>query len=157
MITELLGLAGSGILGSAFGMISDTLQAKRENALLQTKLRLAQEARLNGQVQDHLNVSTGFVASNSFAFAFLCLTVTYCSCAILCFMFPDVPLQTFNPDDGKTSLSLFWGFFQWNIQTTHVYTITTGGVGYALLHPLAFQIGSVITGINPMSRSSFQT
>jgi len=143
MITELLGLAGSGALGSMVGIISDQLQRKHE-------VELAREQRRDGQVQQHL---AGFSATPAFAFGFLLLCATYCSCAILCFVFPDVHLLTFNPANEPKKISLLWGFIAWNIDSTHVYEITSGGVGYALLHPLAFQIGTVITGLSPMRRT----
>lgn len=154
MITALLGLAGSGALGSIVGMISDTLQARRETKQLELKLKLAQESRLNGQVHEHLASTTGFTTSAAYSNAFLCLTSTYCFCAILCFLYPDVPLDTFKPDAVPKTVSLFWGLISWQRHLKETYTITTGGVGYALLHPLAFQIGTVITGLNPMSQKN---
>jgi len=152
MITELLGLAGSGALGSVVGMVSDALQARRELKIEEMKLRLSQEARLNGQAQDYLNSTSGFATGRTYGAAFVLLTATYCACAILCFIFPGVELLTFNPDSEPKDISILWGFLSWSIDSTHVYAITTGGVGYALLHPLAFQIGTVITGINPTTR-----
>jgi len=142
MITELLGLAGSGALGSVVGMVSDHFQRKHE-------VELAREVNRNEFVQTHLSAHS---TSPAFAVGFLLLAFTYCACAIICFIFPSVHLLTFNPDAEPKNISILWGLLKWSIDSTHVYQITTGGVGYALLHPLAFQIGTVITGISPMMR-----
>jgi hypothetical protein len=142
MITELLGLAGSGALGSVVGMISDHLQRKHE-------VELAREQRRDEQTAKHLGE---FSTSPAYSAGFLLLCLTYCSCAFVCFIFPDVQLLTFNPDAEPKNVSILWGFISWNFDNAQVYTITTGGVGYALLHPLAFQIGTVITGITPTKR-----
>ena len=152
MITELLGLAGSGMLGAAFGTISDALDRKGERERLKLELKLRQEARLNDQSIDYLNNKAGFASSHSYSRAFGMLCFTYCACALICFLWPDVDIHTFNPDDEPKRYTLFWGLLSWQTKTTYVYTISTGGVGYALLHPLAFQIGTVITGINPSKK-----
>lgn len=151
MITELLGLAGSGALGAVAGMVSDGLQAKREQRTLELKLKLAQEARLNGHTSKHINSEVGFVTSWQYGLAFLLLTAVYGSCCVLCLVWPNQPLLTFNPD--AEPISILWGLAKWN--PSRVYEITTGGVGYGLLHPLAFQIGTVITGINPLSQRRY--
>ena len=145
MITEILGLAGSGVAGSLFGILSDMMHNRSENKRQEMELRLQQEARLNGQSTAYIQ---SVISEPAFAKSFFLLCLTYCTCAIICFLFPDVPLQTFNPDDEPREISFLWGLFDYTMQSTKVYTITTGGVGYALLHPLAFQIGTVITGIN---------
>ena len=142
MITEILGLAGSGALGSVVGMLSDHLQRKHE-------VELAREARRDGQTSNYLG---DFSTSPAFSFGFLLLCFTYCSCAIICFIWPNVNLLTFNPDAEPKNISILFGFLKWTIDSTKIYEITTGGVGYALLHPMAFQIGTVITGISPMRR-----
>ena len=144
MITELLGLAGSGIIGSVFGVVSDIIQRKQERKARELELKTMQEARLHGQMAKHL---APFASSPAFGYCVGMLCATYCACAVVCFLWPDVPIQTFNPDDVPKKLSLLWGFFSWERDTTKVYTITSGGVGFVLLHPVAFQIGSVITGI----------
>ena len=151
MITELLGLGGSGVLGAVFSMVSDSLSARREVRLEELRLQNAREARLNGQVAEYLQ-GDGFSTSPAYSVAFLCLTATYCACAIICFVFPNVELLTFNPDAEPRNIEFLFGLVSWSINSTKVYTISTGGVGYALLHPLAFQIGTVITGITPTRR-----
>lgn len=143
MITELLGLAGSGALGSVVGMLSDHLQRKHE-------VELARESRRDGQTAAYLS---GFSTSPAYSLGFLLLCFTYCTCALICFVYPDVHLLTFNPDNEPKNVSILWGLLSFSIDSTKIYEITTGGVGYALLHPLAFQIGTVITGISPMKRS----
>ena len=142
MITELLGLAGSGILGSLFGMVHDAIQGKREYKITRLKLRLKE----NDQIQNHVG---GFATSSAYSTAFLIITATYCACTIICFIWPDVTILTFNPDDEPRKFSFIWGLISFQIQHTKIYSISTGGVGFSLLHPIAFQIGAVITGINP--------
>ena len=150
MITELLGLAGSGIAGSAFGMFSDFMQSRAENKRYELELKIKQEERLNGRVAEHLE---GKVTSNGFGFAFGMLVFTYCACTALCFTFPEVPVWTFNPDEEPKRISILWGLVAWERQVNYVYTLTTGGIGFSLLHPLAFMIATVITGINPSKRT----
>ena len=152
MITEMLGLAGSGALGAAVGIFSDFMQRRSEIKLKEAELRYAQECRLNNQTYDYLN-NNSFVTSPVYGIAFLSLTVTYCLCAIICFVYPGVELATFHPGAEPGSFSFLFGLFKLQLNNTQVYIITTGGVGYALLHPLAFQIGTVITGINPARKA----
>lgn len=150
MITELLGLAGSGVAGSIFGLLSDTLQARADNKRLETQLEIQRRANESGQVLKHVEA----INKNgpSFSLGFLCLVATYCACTIICFIYPDVTIHTFNPDEQPRVWSFLWGLFSLEKQTTYVYTISAGGLGYSLLHPIAFQIGTVITGLNPRNR-----
>ena len=138
MITELLGLAGSGAVGSVVGLLSDHLNRSAEIELAREQGR---SKHLSGHVQ---NMS----ASPWFGASFATVVVCYCTCCIICLFWPNVPLTTFNPDQQPTSI--LWGFFEWSPGKT--YTITTGGVGFGLLHPLAFAICSVLTGLSPMRR-----
>ena len=141
MITELLGLAGSGVAGSIFGIFSDALQAKSDNRRLELELI----GKNQGQVFDHVKM----VAANPyFSLSFLLLVATYCAATILCFIYPNVIVHTFNPDEEPKIFSLFWGLFKWERSANEVYELSTGGLGFSLLHPIAFQIGSVITGLN---------
>lgn len=146
MITELLGLAGSGIAGSIFGMISDWRQDRADNKRLELELKIKQENRLNGVTSVHLESK---LTRSTFGFAFGMLCATYCACTILCFVFPEVTIYTFNPDEEPKRLTLLWGLINWERQINYVYTLSTGGVGYSLLHPLAFVMATVLTGINP--------
>ena len=150
MITELLGLAGSGVAGSVFGLLSDSLQARADNKKLETQLEIQRRASEANQVLKYQEVSS----KNSpwFSSAFFTLVSTYCVCTVLCFLYPDVVIHTFNPDEQPKIISLLWGLFSWERTTTHIYTISTGGLGFSLLHPIAFQVGTVITGLNPRNR-----
>jgi len=149
MISELLGLAGSGIAGSVFGIFSDWMQSRSDNARLDLELKAKIQAQEQGQILDHVSEITSRPA---FAFAFCLLVATYCICAIICFVDPSIELATFDQNETPKTLQLLWGFFTIDREQTKIYTITTGGVGYALLHPLAFQIGTVITGLNASKR-----
>jgi hypothetical protein len=153
MITELLGLAGSGALGACVGIFSDFVQARHERKLAETKLEITRRAQENKQTLDFLQSDTGFATRPAFSAGFIILTITYCMCCLICFIDPGIELCTFNPDDEPKRFGLLWGLITWERTSTQVYTITTGGVGYALLHPLAFQIGTVITGVNPMGKT----
>jgi hypothetical protein len=150
VITELLGLAGSGVAGSVFGLLSDHLQARSDHKKLEIELEIKRRANEAGQTLNHIET----VSSNGswFSLGFLCLVATYCGCTALCFIWPDVIIHTFNPDDKPKVWSFLWGLLSFERQTTYVYTISAGGLGYSLLHPIAFQIGTVITGLNPRSR-----
>lgn len=150
MITELLGLAGSGVAGSVFGLISDTLQARADNKRLETQLEIQRRANEASQVLRHVESVSKNGAWFSVGFLFLC--GTYCACTLLCFCYPDVTIHTFNPDEQPKIISILWGLFSWEKQNSYVYTISTGGLGYSLLHPIAFQIGTVVTGLNPRYR-----
>jgi hypothetical protein len=141
MITELLGLAGSGVAGSIFGIFSDTLQARSENRRLELELI----GKNQGQAFEHVKM----VAANPyFSLSFLLLVATYCTATILCFIYPNVTVHTFNPDEEPKIFSILWGLFKWERSANEVYQLSTGGLGFSLLHPIAFQIGSVITGLN---------
>ena len=143
MITELLGLAGSGALGGAVGLISDHLNRKHE-------VELAREKRRDEGIQSHVS---GLSASSWFGFSFNAVVLCYCACAFVCLWWPNVPLATFNPDTEPKSISLLFGLFEYQRDSTKVWHITSGGVGFSLLHPLAFAICSVLTGLSPMRRS----
>jgi len=149
MLTELLGLAGSGVAGSIFGIVSDQLQARADRKKLEVELEIKRRANEAGQVLNHVQSVS---SKPFFGFSFGVLVVTYCACAIICFTFPDVIVYTLNPDDQPKKFGLLFGLINYEWQSTRVYTLSTGGVGYALLHPLAFQIGTVITGINASRR-----
>lgn len=142
MITELLGLAGSGALGSVVGMLSDHLQRKHE-------IELAREQRRDEQIRSHVQ---GLSASPWFGFSFCLVVLCYCSCCFICLAWPNVPLATFNPDAEPKTIGLLWGLFEYQRDATKVWHITSGGVGFSLLHPLAFAICSVLTGLSPMRR-----
>ena len=149
MITELLGLAGSGVAGSIFGIVSDCLQSRSDNKRLELELEIKRRANESGQILNHVEKT---FSKPAFAFSFGLLVFTYCACTLICFAFPDVPVWTFNPDEEPKKISILWGLLAWERQVNYVYTITTGGIGFSLLHPIAFQIGTVITGINPSRR-----
>ena len=149
MLTELLGLAGSGVACSIFGIVSDQLQARADRKKLEVELEIKRRANEAGQVLNHVQSVS---SKPFFGFSFGVLVATYCACAIICFTFPDVIVYTLNPDDQPKKFGLLFGLINYEWQSTRVYTLSTGGVGYALLHPLAFQIGTVITGINASRR-----
>lgn len=149
MITEILGLAGSGVAGSIFGIVSDQLQARAERKKLEVELEIKRRANEAGQTLEHVSQ---IADKPFFGWAFGMLVFTYCACAFICFAFPDVEVWTFNPDDDPKKISLLWGLVNYEWQITKVYVVKTGGIGYSLLHPIAFQIGSVVTGINASRR-----
>ena len=130
MITELLGLAGSGLAGSIFGIFSDWLQNKNDAR----KLELELIQRQNGVTHEHINKN---IDKPAFANAFFLLCFTYCACTILCFVYPEVIIYTFNPDEEPRKFSFLFGLFSFERQINYVYTISTGGIGFSLLHPLA--------------------
>lgn len=145
MITELLGLAGSGAAGALFGLVSDFMQNRADNKRLEIELEIKRRANEAGQTLNHIRE----VASKPFfGFSFGMLVFTYCASTIICFAFPNVEVWTFNPDDDPKKLSILWGLVAHEWKQTKVYVVTTGGIGYSLLHPIAFMIGTVITGIN---------
>lgn len=146
MITELLGLAGSGVLGSIFGVISDSLERRQDRKHDEVLLEIKREDARNGITADH---TKAFSNSPKFGYCVGIIVCTYCLCCLVCICYPSHPILTFNPDDTPKKVSLLFGLFGYEWQNTKIYSISTGGVGYALLHPLAFQIGTVITGIRP--------
>ena len=152
MILDVLGLTTSGIVGAIFSELSDWRRSRQQHAQDKTKLQLAQEARLQGQTFDFLNEPDGFVTSPIFAKCFFTLVRTYCICIIICLIFPDQTIWTFNPNTTVQEFSIAYGLFVFPLNTSEVYRITLGGVAYGLLHLLAFQIGTVITGVYPTNR-----
>lgn len=142
MITELLGLAGSGALGSVVGMVSDAFQRRHE-------LEMAREEGRATAVRKH--VAT-LQSSPWFGASFVLVIVCYCTCCLACIWWPNINLATFNPDSEPKAVSILWGLFEYQRDSTKVWHITTGGVGFSLLHPLAFAICSVLTGLSPMRR-----
>jgi len=143
MITELLGLGGIGISGAVFGLVSDWFHDSKALKLKELDLQIERERAQNGITSEH---TKAFSREPQFGECVRYIVLTYCICCILCILFPTFPIHTFNPDDTPKRIS-FFEIISYEWQTTKIYIITTGGVGYALLHPLAFQIGTVITGI----------
>jgi hypothetical protein len=152
MIVEALGLTGSGMAGAIFSLLSDWRASAREAKDKELSIRLAQEARLQGQTIDFLNTPGGFVTSKLYGSAFLMLVATYCICIVLCIMYPHREIWTFDPDSIPRKFDFLWGFISWDLGSKYVFRLTLGGVAYGLLHLLAFQIGTVITGISPTER-----
>ena len=152
MIVEALGLTGSGMAGAIFSLLSDWRASAREAKDKELSIRLAQEARLQGQTIDFLNTPNGFTTGRLYGTAFLLLVITYCICIILCIIYPDIEIWTFDPDSIPRKFDLFWGLVSWDLGSKYVFRLTLGGVAYGLLHLLAFQIGTVITGISPTQR-----
>jgi len=146
MITELLGLAGSGVIGSVFGVISDTIASRQERKHDEVLLEIKREDARNGITQAHVQSK---MEPSGYTDCVRYIVITYCICCILCIIYPSATIWTFNPDDVPKKFSLLFGLISYEWKITSIYTISTGGVGYALLHPLAFQIGTVITGIRP--------
>jgi hypothetical protein len=153
MILEALGLTGAGAFGAIFSLISDWRHGAREAKDKELTLRMAQEAQRNGQTFDYLNSPSGFATSPIYGIAFITLVRTYCICILLCVMFPSKVIWTFDPDSIPRQFSFLWGAIAWDLGSKYVFQITLGGVAYGLLHLLAFQIGTVITGINPTQRA----
>jgi len=145
MITELLGLAGSGIAGSVVGLLSDHFHRKQEIELERERGR-SQTAQMVGN-----HVAT-VSASHWFGVSFLFVVLCYCACCFVCIYWPNVQLATFNPDSEPKTVSILFGLFEYTRDSTKVWYITSGGVGFSLLHPLAFAICSVLTGLSPMRR-----
>jgi hypothetical protein len=152
MIVEALGLTGSGMAGAIFSLLSDWRASAREAKDKELSIRLAQEARLQGQTIDFLNTPGGFVTSRIYGASFFTLVLTYCICIILCIWYPAVEIWTFDPDSIPRKFDLLWGLVSWDLGSKYVFKLTLGGVAYGLLHLLAFQIGTVITGISPTQR-----
>lgn len=152
MILEALGLTGSGMAGAVFSLISDWRQSAREQKDKELTLKLAHEARLNGQIADFLNHPTGFATSPIFAESFRTLVRTYCLCIVICMLWPSTVIYTFDPDSIPRKLDILWGLVSYDLGSKYVFSITLGGVAYGLLHLLAFQIGTVITGITSVER-----
>jgi hypothetical protein len=151
MITELLGLAGSGATGAAFGMINRVLQSRAENKRLETQLEIQRRANENGQRLDYVKEISA--DSGWYSVGFLIMCCTYATCTIACFFWPNIDIYTFNPDETPKVYSFLWGFLQYEHQINYVYSISTGGLGFSLLHPIAFMICSVISGSTPVRRS----
>ena len=156
MILEALGLTTSGIAGAVFSELSEWRRGVQQRKHDEAKLKLAQEARLQGQVFDFLNQPDGIVTTPVFGKSFYTLVRTYCICIILCVCFPDREIWTFDPNSIPREFSIFWGFVSWDIGAKYVFRITLGGVAYGLLNLLAFQIGTVITGITPSQQAKRQ-
>lgn len=154
MITEVLGLAGTGAAGAAFGMMSDAIHGSREYKLKQLTVEIERERSRNAATTQYLDSESGFATTPAYSFAFVLLTASYCACALICFIWPDVNLVTFNPSSEPKEINVLWGLISYTLDPTKTYNITTGGCGLSLLYPMAFQIGTVITGISPMKRGS---
>ena len=144
MISEILGLAGSSVLGSSFQFVSDWQKGRRDIEHDKLLLEIKREDARNKVVADY---TKHFRETPAYGQGVRLIILTYCLCCILCIMFPSVPLETFNPEDTPRKFSFLGGLFSYEWQTTKIYVITTGGVGYSLLHPLAFIIGRVVTGV----------
>ena len=145
MLTELLGLAGSGVAGSIFGLVSDWMQSKADIKKLEVELEIKRRAQEANQTLNHVKTVS---SSPFFSKSFGLLVFTYCACTAICFAFPEVIIWTFNPEDEPKRVSIFWGLVSHEWKPTRVYEITSGGLGYSLLHPIAFIITSVTTGIS---------
>lgn len=138
MITELLGVTGSGMIGVMLGLYEKRQKYNADRAKFK-QLAKAQDAKA---LVDHLNAvgDKPFHGISSFL-----LTATVCLCAILCINEPSEILWTFHPDSSPVKFDFL--FIHWQGGKNQVYEITTGGVAYALLHAMVLQVGRVVSGV----------
>ena len=138
MIAELLGMAGSGALGTMIGVYEKS-QANKYKLLQLKQVSKSQDAQA---LVAHLTT----VQDKPFhGISVFLLVATVCLCAILCINEPSRVLWTFNPDSIPTKFDFL--FIHWQSSKNAVYEITTGGIAYALLHAMALQVGRVVSGV----------
>jgi hypothetical protein len=125
------------------------MQASAERKKLEVELEIKRRAQEAGQ---RLEYTQAIADKPFFGRSFFLLVFTYCACTGICFVFPEVVVWTFNPEDDPKRFSFLWGLVNYEWKPTRIYEVTTGGLGFSLLHPICFQIGSVITGINASRR-----
>lgn len=138
MISDLLGVTGSGMAGSLIGLFSAHLKYKSD-ALQIKQLRKCDDAHA---LVEHLN---RIHDKPYFSFSVGMLVTTVCACALMGINEPSLPLWTFYPSDEPQSVEFLWFKYQWH--RTEVFQITTGGVAYGLLHAIVFQIGRILSGV----------
>ena len=138
MIAELLGMAGSGALGTVIGVYEKSQANKFKTEQLK-QVRKSEDAQA---LVAHLTTvqDKPFHGISTFL-----LVATVCACAILCINEPSMVLWTFNPDSTPTKFDFL--FIHWESSKNQVYEITTGGIAYALLHAMALQVGRVVSGV----------
>jgi hypothetical protein len=138
MIAELLGMAGSGALGTLIGVYEKS-QANKFKAI---QLKRVAKSNDSKALIDHLIAvqDKPFHGISTFL-----LVSTVCLCAILCINEPSMVLWTFNPDSAPTKFDFL--FIHWESSKNQVYEITSGGIAYALLHAMVLQVGRVVSGV----------
>jgi len=138
MLAELIGFAGSGLAGTIIGLISANQKYKSDERKLK-HLRKGQDA-------DKIIAHLATVADKPFyGVSVFMLVATLCTCTVLCVSEPSRVLWTFAPEATPTTFE-FW-FIKYQHQRDAVYKITTGGVAYALLNSMVFQIGRILSGV----------
>ena len=138
MITELLGVAGSGIAGSLLGLYS----AHQKHKSNERQLRQIRKSEDSKALIEHLNAISD---KPFFGWSVGLLVFTVCACALLCINEPSRVLWTFAPDSSPQKIGFLTFSYEW--QRNKVYEITTGGIAYSLLHAMVFQIGRVLSGV----------
>ena len=138
MIAELLGVAGSGALGTIIGVY----EKRQANKFKEIQLKQIGKANDAQALITHLGATKDrpFHGLSTFI-----LVSTVCLCALLCINEPSRVLVTFNPSALPTKFDLL--FFHWQSAGDQTYTITSGGIAHALLHAMVLQVGRVISGV----------
>jgi len=121
------GSAGFGaVLKGIFGSIADS----RENSY---KLALAEKLRDNENAIEFQKALLGnseesslFVRGTRRILALMCVT-TLCSTALLCTIYPSVPIVTFSNLEGTGTTEILWGIINFPAKQTPM-VVTTGHI-----------------------------
>jgi len=148
MLTELLGIAGTGLVGSVVSLFGTWLEGRREEQRMKVSADASLLAAARGDKLEFIRETKGLIVNSVFAWAFFLITLTIAVVVVRGIFVPGDILYTFKPDPKPIVINLLFFSIEW--QREAVYQITTGGVSYACLHALVFMLCNVLTGINPM-------
>ena len=150
MIASLIGFLSTSVGGAVFGQISNFINKRSEFKSEQEQRKHEQAIAIGGQLNEYYKM-LGSQKDNPVKHALgptiWMLCATYCTCTLLCFVFPNEIVYTLDPGEAARQIDILWGFIIIPLAVGKVIVLTTGGVGYGLCHPIVFILSSVCTGI----------
>ena len=154
MILEVISILGSSAGGKIFGMASDFLSERRHEKREKQENEHKQQLALIGKTGEYQNELHEQKEDGSYspmswvvAFSLGLFAFTYCTAALSCFL--DNPTQIIyskDPSEAASSVSIFFGFIDWDIANNRVITMSKIGLGYLMFHPIVFILSMVFTG-----------
>ena len=145
MIDPITSLGASTIGGAVLGLFSNFVKGFFDNQVQLAKIGIQEQQNNNENISKYQAQLDGTLPP--FRFHLLLITITYCFCVSICFIFGDVPIATFSLGESATETTVL--FFKRISPDKDVYLVSLASVGFYLLSPMAFILTSVFTGIVP--------
>lgn len=154
MILEVISILGSSAGGKIFGMVSDFMSERRHQKREEEENKHKQQLAIIGATREyqhevHEQKEDGSYSPISWVIAISLglFAATYCTASLSCFI--DNPTQIIyskDPSEAANSISLLFGFIEWDIANNRVIEMSKIGLGYLMLHPIVFILSMVFTG-----------